>query len=358
MWGEPAEVLNEEYAIRYIPTRVGRTRPSRPSTRSATVHPHACGGERRSSGPRRPHPRYIPTRVGRTKFSSCCRTVSTVHPHACGENEEPDYNGVDDFGTSPRVWGEREAGNGEAVGVRYIPTRVGRTVTPGPVKPKFPVHPHACGENYRASMVSLPVTGTSPRVWGEHYSASSPAPARRYIPTRVGRTFYSFRSRCYLTVHPHACGENFSASTEPSLYFGTSPRVWGERHEIRTVDLDKRYIPTRVGRTTPSRHRAACLSVHPHACGENDFVGARLPELRGTSPRVWGERGRADVRGGSDRYIPTRVGRTPSCSGSSNPATVHPHACGENQVDLVGEVDGLGTSPRVWGEPGRSRRGG
>ncbi len=93
-----------------------------------TVHPHACGedywhsadilrargftptrvgktgGLTCNSG--RPR-RFTPTRVGKTGCSSSVASVTSVHPHACGEDRK------------------REPGGPE--GTRFTPTRVGKT---------------------------------------------------------------------------------------------------------------------------------------------------------------------------------------------------------------------------------------
>jgi DinB superfamily len=51
---------------------------------------------------------------------------------------------------------------------------------------------------------------SSPRVWGTHFLSFGSYFFYRFIPTRVGNTTYSKRSRVINTVHPHACGEHTS----------------------------------------------------------------------------------------------------------------------------------------------------
>ena len=110
---------------------------------------------------------------------------------------------------------------------------------------------------------------------------------------------------------------------------GPSPRAWGEHYEAAKPG-GTRTIPTRVGRT----------------------IGATRLDLasHGPSPRAWGEPRRGKLPHGP-RTIPTRVGRTRPSRGRV-PRTDHPHARGENAA-RAGRCRN-GPSPRAWGEQLRS----
>jgi len=175
------------------------------------------------------------------------------------------------FGSSPRVWGIR--------------------ATPDICKDAKPVHPHACGEyRRRAHLRSLD---------------------GRFIPTRVGNTVSARRSICAPSVHPHACGEyvkHYVDELWPRRFIptrvgntvrlfspfhrllGSSPRVWG----ILAI----------------SSEDAVPCSVHPHACGEYWFCARPDAVPTGSSPRVWGIRGFGAGLTSTGRFIPTRVGNT------------------------------------------------
>ena len=212
---------------RSIPTRVGTTAGRHPSSYLGAVHPHACGdyavpcqrcGHRAGPSPRvwglrlivvgvrigiyGPSPRVwgllyksftvnssrrsIPTRVGTTLAPGAVRDKRTVHPHACGDYVPNQFGEEMARGPSPRVWGLRRKKLPHREAVRSIPTRVG-TTDPGlygsallPVHPHAcgdyapgvygggcgPVHPHACGDYEAVSILSLWLSGPSPRVWG------------------------------------------------------------------------------------------------------------------------------------------------------------------------------------------------
>ena len=168
VWGRLAGERLPGRAGRFIPTRVGKTAsPRSGSSRSRSVHPHACVGQTLGPVPRpeaapRFIPacgadsglvvhrvavsRFIPTRVGQTRGMARRCVSLAVHPHACG---------ADVFR------GQRGRGGG-----RFIPTRVGQTSRP-------------------ARLRMMPA-GSSPRVWGRP-------------PPRSPRTTAP-------AVHPHACG--------------------------------------------------------------------------------------------------------------------------------------------------------
>ena len=93
-----------------------------------------------------------------------------------------------------------------------------------------------------------------------------------------------------------------------SITVGSSPRVWGTRGRTHVKVTLKRFIPTCVGNST------------------------RSPEK---TPRR--------------RFIPTCVGNSIASSTYSGTRTVHPHVCGE-LFGATSEHELLsGSSPRVWG---------
>ncbi len=232
---------------------------------------------------------------------------------------------------------------------RSIPTRVGNTrKRHSPPRPR-PVHPHACGEyGRRRARPSWPY-GPSPRVWGIRATARRARGRCRSIPTRVGNTFRGCSLTTTLTVHPHACGEYLAFPLQ--------------------AKSNVRSIPTRVGNTYSGSLTKGAFSVHPHACGEYEFEIPLYNVWAGPSPRVWGilkacQRCSCDsgpsprvwgilsvhlFGGETVRSIPTRVGNTVCQSPSETAPTVHPHACGEYELDPRCQFAAIGPSPRVWG---------
>ena len=193
--------------------------------------------------------------------------------------------------------------------IRYIPTLVGRLSLPLCASSLHPVHPHACGEIYAMRRRTLTKHGTSPRLWGDSISISVVDLSVRYIPTLVGRLQYLSRFAPTSAVHPHACGEISIVALLPPNRPGTSPRLWGDCSARSDIRIDKRYIPTLVGRFSRVERLHFQTAVHPHACGEILSVESLYSTRYGTSPRLWGDSRALIMDYAGNRYIPTLVGR-------------------------------------------------
>ena len=73
--------------------------------------------------------------------------INPNHPHAGGENNDLLDPFERAYEPSPRGWGELLLWRVVGLGIRTIPTRVGRTRTKVEVPHRYPNHPHAGGEN-------------------------------------------------------------------------------------------------------------------------------------------------------------------------------------------------------------------
>ncbi len=206
-------------------------------------------GTLNDSGEQRTEVRFIPTHVGNTCSTARKEPFMAVHPHACGEHKycndiSPRYDG-----SSPRMWGTRNRRPGEELCIRFIPTHVGNTSLQTDSHCYPAVHPHACGEHRTEEITQRVEDGSSPRMWGTPSEAGQGRLAQRFIPTHVGNTLNVSGSVCALAVHPHACGEHYTALDSVSSSTGSSPRMWGTRHEHPKNRLRPRFIPTHVGNT-------------------------------------------------------------------------------------------------------------
>ena len=288
-------------------------------------------GTRLQAHARKNRRRFIPTRVGNTVSSPPTRTPAPVHPLACGEHVAVGVVGGVGFGSSPRVWGTHSLAMGFHPLQRFIPTRVGNTCPRTHTAAGQPVHPHACGEHSADAAETMPDAGSSPRVWGTHENRAHEPRGPRFIPTRVGNTEPVFPARRRPPVHPHACGEHNPFTEGNRTCNGSSPRVWGTPSQGRRPTRWTRFIPTRVGNTLPCGLNPRRFPVHPHACGEHQ-------------KKIIGEKGKL-------RFIPTRVGNTSRSAWTASRAAVHPHACGEHATSAIVTPGKSGSSPRVWGTP-------
>ena len=261
------------------------------------------------------------------------------------------------FGSSPRMWGTRSSRRSMNPAPRFIPTHVGNTAGHDSSPPSQPVHPHACGEHTITHWVARRTVGSSPRMWGTPRRARCYRPRRRFIPTHVGNTKdrnFPTRER---SVHPHACGEHPGGTGDGAGVPGSSPRMWGTRGRDPRRGAGHRFIPTHVGNTSSSNQGLAAFGVHPHACGEHVSPFAACQVRCGSSPRMWGTLPRRRDLSGRDRFIPTHVGNTLPGRFRIGHTSVHPHACGEHTAAPVLTDAEIGSSPRMWGtrEPIRQR---
>ena len=193
---------------------------------------------------------------------------------------------------------------------RFIPTPVGNTQSRLRGDPQAAVHPHACGEHSTAPPPTEVSTGSSPRLWGTRHGRTTNWSVARFIPTPVGNTLEVYRAWAGLAVHPHACGEHVRLRAKVFQLLGSSPRLWGTQL-VQTSGVGHiRFIPTPVGNTLLHLCLALLQAVHPHACGEHTARASVSEQLVGSSPRLWG----------------TRL----QCRQWYGYQSVHPHACGEH----------------------------
>ena len=126
--------------------------------------------------------------------------------------------------------------------------------------------------------------------------------------------------------------------------------MWGQAQGAAVFFRDEGIIPTRVGTRYTKTEAKAMSRDHPHACGDKFGAIAIVVDGLGSSPRVWGQDldGKYYIR--HCRIIPTRVGT--SCETMYNAFFTkdHPHACGDKISFASSPVPMVGSSPRVWGQ--------
>ena len=147
VWGQHDLHEMIERGERFTPTRVGTTQGEHQRVGLLMVHPHACGDNVTALESSRFSPgspprvwgqrtrlisplsifRFTPTRVGTTFFHACQEVFGSVHPHACGDNRRRRSGNEGFVGSPPRVWGQPQASHDVAAIPRFTPTRVGTT---------------------------------------------------------------------------------------------------------------------------------------------------------------------------------------------------------------------------------------
>ena len=133
--------------------------------------------------------RFIPTCVGNTPSTPDCSRTPSVHPHVCGEHVKRSPLSSHLTGSSPRVWGTRTRSTCRSACPPVHPHVCGEHMLSYKCEHAgIPVHPHVCGEHLIRCAFSPLVSGSSPRVWGTREAAGLEPGVVRFIPTCVGNT--------------------------------------------------------------------------------------------------------------------------------------------------------------------------
>ncbi len=151
--------------------------------------------------------RVIPTCVGKWGRSNRSATILAGHPHVRGEMGGESDRRAALYGSSPRAWGNDEAGSRDDSSQRVIPTCVGKCRRQPCTGCCNTGHPHVRGEMQAPQELIVDPDGSSPRAWGH---VAIPSGAR-------------WRS----SGHPHVRGEMCKPVREVAPDRGSSPRAWG-----------------------------------------------------------------------------------------------------------------------------------
>ncbi len=90
-------------------------------------------------------------------------------------------------------------------------------------------------------------------------------------------------------VHPHACGDSFNFPDFGVAIVGSPPRMWGQLLSFARLGRKSRFTPTHVGTAVGAVDLIDCVTVHPHACGDSGIKLIGIPRYSGSPPRMWGQ---------------------------------------------------------------------
>ena len=212
-------------------------------------------------------------------------------------------------GSSPRLRGTADRGQGPGVEVRFIPAPAGNSSTP--------------------NVSRFQASGSSPRLRGTASPSGPPGRCQRFIPAPAGnRQVYLVKAQP-ATVHPRACGEQKRGKMLSKPVAGSSPRLRGTDRAHHRGPRHRRFIPAPAGNREQFRHRTRSRPVHPRACGEQGVMKVICDCEHGSSPRLRGTVVAAFFRVALRRFIPAPAGNRQMKPLRWICITVHPRACGE-----------------------------
>ena len=132
--------------------------------------------------------RFIPACAGNTKHGQNRAVAKPVHPRVCGEHGYAVVACGGCAGSSPRVRGTRYRDRWSRVRLRFIPACAGNTCDHARSLPPETVHPRVCGEHVSALRKMLARGGSSPRVRGTRDVGQGELDVGRFIPACAGNT--------------------------------------------------------------------------------------------------------------------------------------------------------------------------
>ena len=178
------------------------------------------------------------------------------------------------------------------------------------------VYPRVCGGTSKRPIILSKEQGLSPRVRGNRGAGENDRPAERSIPACAGEPYPRCRSEGARKVYPRVCGGTLPPELLAALCQGLSPRVRGNPVTVKSRLLLTRSIPACAGEPRAETAFATGPAVYPRVCGGTwNSCGKCLPKT-GLSPRVRGNRTLQPARKVRARSIPACAGEPPSCAGT------------------------------------------
>ncbi len=294
--------------------------------------------------------RNIPTRVGKSTRPTGHQPERPEHPHSRGEKSHDNDRITTPNGTSPLAWGKAVAAKTNLIVDRNIPTRVGKRKEQVFPFRKSTEHPHSRGEKCAQGKAFVNKSGTSPLAWGKEGHSEVDDLHVRNIPTRVGKRAGMAIKRLRIPEHPHSRGEKDLFGWGQAGHDGTSPLAWGKVWRCVGNTVERRNIPTRVGKSRRCRLMHIMSTEHPHSRGEKHAKNRKRLPSNGTSPLAWGKGSSTRCGGRWSRNIPTRVGKSTFLNHDIAETSEHPHSRGEKTTHIAKNSSSVGTSPLAWGK--------
>ena len=219
------------------------------ATVSASGSSPRMRGKHECSPSRHLQRRIIPAHAGQTEGRALADSWNADHPRACGANGEGADAGSELVGSSPRMRGKPGVAWQARELTRIIPAHAGQTDAGAGWAHGSPDHPRACGANVLSICRQTGKTGSSPRMRGKREGVPLADDRLRIIPAHAGQTPQHSLAHAVTPDHPRACGANsseFHLTLPPS---GSSPRMRGKHHDNDDPEPPLRIIPAHAGQT-------------------------------------------------------------------------------------------------------------
>ena len=213
------------------------------------------------------------------------------------------------------------------------------------------VYPRECGGTVLYMVDTSTDKGLSPRVRGNRPDLRQERGGIRSIPASAGEPSLTMASALSAAVYPRECGGTLIHLCRYENRAGLSPRVRGNRPGSSTIGEWLRSIPASAGEPAQLIRHMKLYPVYPRECGGTRYVSVAVGEGVGLSPRVRGNPVGAWFGGLLHRSIPASAGEPLRTAYKNCPSTVYPRECGGTRDCRSGCIRKRGLSPRVRGNP-------
>ena len=229
-------------------------------------------GNRSQRHPGRRHNGSIPAHAGKPPIQTLFSHLPGVYPRACGETVKTVRSLPLFGGLSPRMRGNLFLPMSEHAIDGSIPAHAGKPGKYDTVFAAFGVYPRACGETFPARPPSKRMMGLSPRMRGNRLNLALVCICQGSIPAHAGKPLFFYQFRPFDWVYPRACGETRGMEMTWLYSVGLSPRMRGNRDRAQACPALGGSIPAHAGKPAASIFPGLASRVYPRACGETSDI--------------------------------------------------------------------------------------
>ena len=242
------------------------------------LSPRVRGNHLPASRPRR-FARSIPACAGEPMLSAAAAGTKRVYPRVCGGTPAQGVFPGLHQGLSPRVRGNLVVAPVWRHYLRSIPACAGEPPTALPTAVSCAVYPRVCGGTSHVRLSVDPVFGLSPRVRGNRQAGDAPVHNIRSIPACAGEPASHTLSPLTARVYPRVCGGTQFSRGNTMRKMGLSPRVRGNLTGFHVPSVHSRSIPACAGEPRSASPAAPASTVYPRVCGGTQLVRATRAQI-------------------------------------------------------------------------------
>ena len=207
-----------------------------------------------------------------------------------------------------------------------------------------------CGEKFPPVGASMPIRGSPPRVRGKDVVRESQRHTGGITPACAGKRFWKTRTRTGKRDHPRVCGEKAASCCLSVPSTGSPPRVRGKALVLAAEKVKFGITPACAGKSHLAQCKGQQAWDHPRVCGEKMQTTIDVWAYQGSPPRVRGKAPHGERPGAARGITPACAGKSGCHRGRRRSCWDHPRVCGEKSDDCNFRCCSRGSPPRVRGK--------